>query len=90
MLESHLDPKTQLLVAVGAAAAAKCQTCFATLYPRASEVGATDEQIHSAVAIADKVASKSRDFMATFIEETTNGAVAVWGEEEEGVPCGCS
>ena len=90
MLESHLDPKTQLLVAVGAAAAAKCQVCFATLYAKANEVEATDAEIHSAVAIADKVAAKSRDFMATFIEETTKGAVAVWGEEAKNVPCGCS
>ena len=90
MLEPHLDPKTQLLVAVGAAAAAKCQVCFATLYAKANEVEATDAEIHSAVAIADKVAAKSRDFMATFIEETTKGSVAVWRDEEESTPCGCS
>jgi len=36
------------------------------------------------------VAAKSRDFMATFIEETTKGSVAVWGDEAESVPCGCS
>jgi AhpD family alkylhydroperoxidase len=90
MLEPHLDPKTQLLVALGAAAAAKCQACFARLYAAANAVEATDEEIRSAVAIADKVAAKSRDFMATFIEETTKGAVAVWGDEEESTPCGCS
>jgi len=89
MSEPHLDAKTQLLVAVGAAAAAKCQTCFATLYATADDVEASDEEIRSAVAIADRVAAKSRDFMATFIEETTKGAVVVWGEEEESVPCGC-
>jgi len=89
MFGPHLDSKTQLLVALGAAAAAKCQTCFATLYARADDVEASDEEIRSAVAIADQVAAKSRDFMASFIEETTKGAVAVWGDEAETAPCGC-
>jgi len=90
MLEPHLDPKTQLLVALGAAAAAKCQACFAGLYATANAVEATDKEIRSAVAIGNKVAGKSRDFMSAFIEETTKGAVAVWGDEAESAPCGCS
>ena len=90
MLESHLDPKTQLLVAVGAAAAAKCQACFAGLYATANKVEATDKEIRAAVAIANKVAAKSRDFMAAFIEETTKGAIAPQGDEVESVGCGCS
>ena len=90
MLEPHLDPKTQLLVALGAAAAAKCQACFAGLYATANSVEATDKEIRSAVAIGNKVAAKSRDFMSAFIEETTKGAVAVSGHDAASTGCGCS
>jgi len=84
MLEQpHLDPKTQLLVALAAAAAAKCQTCFVGLYAKADSVEATDKEIRSAVAIANKVAAKSRDFMSTFIEETTKGSIAIPGSDAE-------
>lgn len=66
-MDTFLDPKTQLLVALGAATAAKCQHCFATLY------GAADKEIGAAVAIAAKVSAKSQDFMAAFIDQTTRG-----------------
>ena len=89
-MEAHLDPKTQLLVALGAAAAAKCQTCFTGLYATASKVEATDREIRAAVAIASKVAAKSRDFMAAFIEETTGGAVSTVAVEAEPTGCECS
>ena len=89
MLEPHLDPKTQLLVALGAAAAAKCQACFAGLYATANAVEATDKEIRSAVAIGNKVAGKSRDFMSAFIEEATKGAVAVAGNDAERTGCEC-
>ena len=90
MLEPHLDPKTQLLVALGAATAAKCQACFAGLYATANAVEATDKEIRSAVAIANKVAGKTRDFMSAFIEETTKGAVTVPAHEAASTGCGCS
>ncbi len=90
MLEPHLDPKTQLLVALAAAAAAKCQACYAGLYATANAVEATDQEIRSAVAIADKVAAKSRDFMLAFIEETTKGAVVMPGDAADRAGCGCS
>jgi AhpD family alkylhydroperoxidase len=89
MLEPHLDPKTQLLVALGAAAVAKCQACFVGLYATADSVEATDKEIRSAVAIGTRVAAKSRDFMSAFIEETTKGAVALSGNDAESTGCGC-
>jgi AhpD family alkylhydroperoxidase len=89
MLEPHLDPKTQLLVALGAAAAAKCQACFVGLYATASTVEATDKEIRSAVAIGTRVAAKSRDFMSGFIEETTKGAVAVAASDAANAGCDC-
>jgi AhpD family alkylhydroperoxidase len=82
IMDLFLDPKTQLLVAVGAAVAAKCQHCFTTLYAAAGNVGATDKEIGAAVAIAAKVAKKSHDFMAAFIEQTTRGMVAAARDRE--------
>ena len=89
-METHLDPKTQLLVALGAAAAAKCQACFAGLYATASKVEASDREIRAAVAIATKVTEKSQEFMAAFIESTTEGAISRGSVEAESTACGCS
>lgn len=77
MLEPHLDPKTQLLVALGSAVAAKCQVCFAGLYAQADAVEATDQELRAAVAIASKVAAKSHEFMMGFVKDTTKGVVGV-------------
>jgi AhpD family alkylhydroperoxidase len=85
-MENILDAKTQLLIALGAAAAARCQHCFATLYGSADKAGVTDREVRSAVAIAMKVAAKAQDFMAAFIEQTTTGAVPA-GETSGGCAC---
>jgi alkylhydroperoxidase/carboxymuconolactone decarboxylase family protein YurZ len=90
MLEPHLDPKTQLLVALGASVAAKCQVCFAGLYPKVDDVGATEQEVRAAVAIASKVTVKSHDFMATFVEESTKGVVAADEVDSEAASCVCS
>ena len=50
MLEPHLDPKTQLLVALGSAVAAKCQPCFAGLYSKVNDVEATDQEVRAATS----------------------------------------
>ncbi len=89
-MEAFLDPKTQLLVAVGAAVSAKCQNCFVTLYGAADKVGATDKEIQAVVAIATKVTAKSHDFMAAFIEQTTKGAVKTSGGGAATTGCGCT
>jgi len=88
-MDTFLDPKTQLLVALGAAAAAKCQHCFATLYGAADKVGASDQEIGAAVAIANKVSAKSQDFMAAFIDQTTRGAIKTTSPDGAASPCGC-
>jgi AhpD family alkylhydroperoxidase len=85
-MELILDPKTQLLVALGAASAAKCQTCFATLYGAADKVGATEQEIRAAVAIATKVAGKAEQAMAAFIADTTGGGVPAGAADG----CSCS
>jgi alkylhydroperoxidase/carboxymuconolactone decarboxylase family protein YurZ len=86
--EPFLDPKTQLLVALGAAAAAKCQNCFTKLYGMVDAVGVTGEEVRAAVAIADTVAQKSRGFMSAFIAETTKGIVTAHGSRSAGCGCG--
>jgi alkylhydroperoxidase/carboxymuconolactone decarboxylase family protein YurZ len=87
-MELPLDAKTQLLVALGAAVAAKCQGCFTKLYPNADKVGASDKEIRAVVAIATKVAEKSRQFMAAFVDEATKGAVPAPGSGGA-APGGC-
>jgi AhpD family alkylhydroperoxidase len=90
-MDFYLEPKTQLLVALSAAVAAKCQNCFATLYSAADKVGATDQEISAAIAIAGKVTAKSHDFMAAFIDHTTKGKVpAVGAGAAAAGGCGCS
>ena len=88
MMQPHLDAKTQLLVALASAVAAKCQPCFAGLYSKLNDVEATDQEVRAAVAIASQVVAKSHDFMVAFVEETTKGAVSVDGSETGS--CGCS
>lgn len=90
-MEEILDPKTQLLVAVGAAAAAKCQKCFAKLYGLAGSTGVSDREIRAALAIAEKVTEKSQGFMAEFIAETTHGAITATsgGGRRAPSPCAC-
>jgi alkylhydroperoxidase/carboxymuconolactone decarboxylase family protein YurZ len=90
IVEAHLDPKTQLLVALGAASAAKCQNCFAGLYATASKVEASDREIRAAVAIARKVTEKSQEFMAAFIEQTTAGATSAGAALAEPAGCQCA
>lgn len=89
-MELHLDPKTQLLVALSAATAAKCQSCFATLYGAADKVGVTDNEISAVVAIAAKVTAKSHEFMAAFISSTTQGKVHAATGPAADAGCGCS
>jgi AhpD family alkylhydroperoxidase len=88
-MDTFLDPKTQLLVAVGAATAARCQHCFATLYGVADKVGASDKEIGAAVAIAAKVSAKSQHFMGAFIDQTTKGAIKAAGDDTATAGCGC-
>lgn len=90
-MQEILDSKTQLLVALGAATAAKCQGCFGKLYGMAADAGVTASEIRAVVAIASTVSAKSRDFMGAFIEETTGGSVARrdgGGAAPSGCACG--
>lgn len=86
-MNAILDPKVQMLVALGAATAAKCQKCFAKLYGAAADLEVSDAELRAVVGIAQQVVDKSHGFMAEFVCETTNGAVRIG----DGAParCGC-
>jgi AhpD family alkylhydroperoxidase len=90
-MEEILDTKTQLLVAVAAAAAAKCQKCFVKLHGMAGAAGVSAREMRAAVAIAAKVSARSQQYMAEFIEATTDGSVTTSQERTPGTagPCGC-
>jgi alkylhydroperoxidase/carboxymuconolactone decarboxylase family protein YurZ len=88
-MEQILDPKTQLLVALAAATAAKCQNCFAKLYGLAPNAGISDSEIRAVVAIAAKVSAKSQEFMVAFVEQASGGVVKSSAAETAGGGCGC-
>jgi len=91
MMEQILDPKVQVIVALGAATAAKCQQCFTKLYGTAKELDVSDAELRAAVDIGERVSGKSQQFMRAFIEETTKGAVrAKAANESSRGGCGCS
>ena len=50
-----MDPKTEVMVALGAALGVNCIPCFDHLYARSKEVGMTNEEIRKICRIADKV-----------------------------------
>jgi 4-carboxymuconolactone decarboxylase len=52
---STLNDREQSLVSLGAAIASNCVPCVEYHVPGAKKVGLTDEQIHEALRIADKV-----------------------------------
>ena len=50
--KKHLDTKTQELISIAASLVAKCQGCIEGHLKKALEVGATEEEISEAIAIA--------------------------------------
>ena len=64
--------------------------CFAGLYAQADAVEATDQEVRAAVAIANKVAAKSHEFMVAFVKDATKGVVAVGPDEAASGSCACN
>jgi len=80
-----LDEKTQLLVALGAAVAARCQRCFAKLHGRSRALGVTDDEVRAVVALAAQVSAHAHEFMLVFVDETVKGAA---GRDAARAPAG--
>ena len=69
-----MDPKTQVMVAMGAAIGVNCIPCFDHLYGKAREVGLGEEAIREIVATAYKVKNGASTFLKQAIDEQV-GAV---------------
>lgn len=65
-----MDPKTEILIALGTAIGANCIPCFDHLYSRSREVKLTDEEIRAVAALAGKVKNGATVFMQNNIAET--------------------
>jgi alkylhydroperoxidase/carboxymuconolactone decarboxylase family protein YurZ len=90
-MEQILEPKVQVIVALAAATAAKCQSCFTKLHGMAKELDVTDSELRAAVDIGNRVSQKSHEFMSAFIEETTSGTVRARADEDASAGgCACS
>ncbi|MDJ0853778.1 MAG: carboxymuconolactone decarboxylase family protein [Desulfobacterales bacterium] len=69
-----MDPKTEILIALGTAIGANCIPCFDHLYSRSREVKLTDEEIRAVAALAGKVKNGATVFMQNNIAETLGDA----------------
>ncbi|MDJ0990047.1 MAG: carboxymuconolactone decarboxylase family protein [Desulfobacterales bacterium] len=72
--EEKMDPKTEILIALGTAIGANCIPCFDHLYSRSREVKLTDEEIRAVAALAGKVKNGATVFMQNNIAETLGDA----------------
>ena len=64
-----MDPKTQVMVALGAAVGVNCIPCFDHLYGKAKEVGLADEDVREVVATAYQVKNGATNFLKSAIDE---------------------
>ena len=69
-----MDPKTEIMIALGTAIGANCIPCFDHLYSRSREVKLTDEEIRAVAALAGKVKNGATVFMQNNIAETLGDA----------------
>ena len=78
-----MDPKTEVMVALGTALGVNCIPCFDHLYARSKEVGMTDEDIRTISRIADKVKGGAAVFIKKAVADVAGEPV------DAGEPCGC-
>jgi len=88
-MDPTLEPKVQLLVALGAATAAKCQKCFTKLYGSTAKLDVSDTEVRAVVGIADKVVEKSHGYMADFIAEAMADATKTRTASDSAAAAGC-
>jgi hypothetical protein len=68
-----MDPKVEVMVALGAAIGANCIPCFDHLYAKAREVSVGRDDIEEVVEIAFKVKSGAGLFMKNAVAEVAGG-----------------
>jgi AhpD family alkylhydroperoxidase len=62
-----MDAKTQVLIGIGAAVAAKCQKCFGFILKKAQKIGVDEKEINAAVYIAKQVIKGANNSMDKFV-----------------------
>ncbi|MDZ7663008.1 carboxymuconolactone decarboxylase family protein [Thiohalophilus sp.] len=94
---SDLTTRESELVALGAALGSNCVPCIEYHIPQARKVGLTDQEIHSAIQLADKVrqvpANKVLEAARSLLPPATDNQNASSNESEApdaSGGCGCS
>lgn len=64
-----MDPKTEIMIALGTAVGANCIPCFHHLYSRTQELNLEESEIREVVEIASKVKNGAWVFMKNTITE---------------------
>ena len=62
-----MDAKTQVLIGIGAAVAAKCQNCFGFILKKAQKLGVEEKEINAAVYIAKQVVKGADNSINKFV-----------------------
>ncbi len=75
-----MDEKTELLISLGASAAANCVPCFDYYFKKAKSAGVAMDDVKKSVELACKVKTGTGIFMKSSIREITGQD---WGSEEE-------
>jgi AhpD family alkylhydroperoxidase len=98
-----MENKTKMLIAIGAAVTANCQSCLKTAVTQAQATGAEEKEILEAIAIGRVVRKgafgKMDKFASTLTGKNVDGSddcpfgstekeVKEWVEEDD--QCGCS
>ena len=62
-----MEAKTQVLIGLGAAVAAKCHKCFGLILKKAEKIGVEEKEINAAVYIAKQVVKGANNSMDKFV-----------------------
>jgi AhpD family alkylhydroperoxidase len=85
---TDLTPRESELVALGAAMGSNCVPCIEYHIPEARKAGISDEQIHAAVRLADRVRRESaQKVLDAALKALPNGSGAGRSESDKAGPC---
>ncbi|MFX1307785.1 MAG: hypothetical protein ACFFBF_17580 [Promethearchaeota archaeon] len=84
-----MDTKTEILIGIGTAVAAKCQKCLNYLITLARNKSIEEKEIKNAIKIGKRVGLKSIKSMNNYITDVL-GLPAKSQDTDKLGPCGCS
>ncbi|QLH74598.1 MAG: carboxymuconolactone decarboxylase family protein [Methanomassiliicoccales archaeon] len=70
-----MDERTRELVAIAASVAGRCQPCFRHHLERSRELGVSDEDIRSTIALASRISEVGDQRMVEFVESLMKGGM---------------